>query len=703
MKTYFTLFLMIFFTAFAFSQPPEIKAIMAKQKADESLTEEEELLFENWLEEQVNGKEVKSSTPTKTNTSVTKTTSDCPRVNTSPIKIVELTKDTYIALSKGLMSSYGPKTGDLPKLKSLLESSSKTTDGSDVGAVLMLQGAGSASIYAIAFSAVNNPLDVLTANNLGIALKDRAEFTKALQVLKYADKLKPNTGLILCNLGWVYREMGDNLNAKIQFEKALSVSPKMTSPYLGLGLIAKCEGNFSKAEEYLRKALTDQYSSVGFAAYKKAKESQTSEQIKLEQSDPISDEKGEVGELNIPEMPISEKKEKMAAQKQIIENYQIKLNSRLQQLIVDYESTLSVVKKQQLYAYQQQENAIVFNRDFEKELMQIADITDLLFGPNSNYAHTISVSFNTMQSAFLKTGENALKIAQTNFDKQEKFMKQLDECGDNDACIEKVKAEIDEFTYELCVQQKGDIDTYFGITFKTYKSQYNALTQAVNDYYAFTNPIIEKIYSPSFNELQNIYRQLFVLSHEESIVSLVLGLPEQADEYNHLMCVEPKPQEDEEPEPNTSILPTQNANDCGVKNLNIPIGILTLTVTCDQVKILGGNGALKNLKRDSQKHEISVIGKSDNPFKIQSNQGDTIKNIEIISPEKTGMNGLEESNTKGRMAVEGGPEAFELAPLEPYVPEAFELAPLDPVGIAPLDPVAPEGTFELAPLEPVKK
>lgn len=671
---------MIFLSAFAFSQPPEIKAIMAKQKADESLTEEEELLFENWLEEQVNGKEVKSSTPTKTNTKVTNSASDCPKISSTSIKVVELTKDSYIALSKELMSSYGPKTGDLPKLKSLLESSGKPTDGADIGAVLMLQGTGSASIYATAYSALNNPLDLLSANNLGIALKDMGEYTKALQVLKYADKLKPNTGLILCNLGWVYREMGDNIQAKIQFEKALTASPKMTSPYLGLGLIAKCEGKFSKAEEYLRKALAGQYSSVGFAAYKKAKESQTPEENKMDQSEPISDEKGDVGELNIPEMPISEKKEKMAAQKQSLENYNIKLHSRFKQLIADYESTLSVVKKQQLNAYQQPENAIVFNRDFEKELMQIADITDLLFGPNSNYAQTVSGSFNTMQRAFSKTGENALKITQTNFDKQEKFMKRLDECGENDPCIEKVKAEIEEFIYEMCVQQKGDIDTYFATTFKTYKSQYSALTQAVNDYYAFTNPILEKIYSPSFNELQNIYRQLFVLSKEEPLVSLVLGLPEQADEYNHLKCVEPKPQEDEEPEPNTSILPTQNANDCPIKNLNIPLGILTLTLTCNQVKISGGNGVLKNLKRDSHKHETTLIGKSDNPFKIQSNHRDTVKDIEIISSEKTGMNGLEESNTKGRMAVEGGPESYELAPL----------APLDPVGIAPLDPIVPE-------------
>ena len=41
---------------------------------------------------------------------------------------------------------------------------------------------------------------------------------------------------------------------------------------------------------------------------------------------------------------------------------------------------------------------------------------------------------------------------------------------------------------------------------------------------------------------------------------------------------------------------------------------------------------------------------------------------------------------------------FDLAPLEP-LGEEIPLAPLDPVGIAPLDPVVPEGTLELTPIK----
>src|SRR5690606_5391446 len=99
----------------------------------------------------------------------------------------------------------------------------------------------SASVYAIAWSATQTPDDVLTANNLGVALKDMGEYSKAIRVLQYADRLKPDIGLILCNLGWAYREAGDNTNATLMFEKALRTAPKMSSPYLGLGLIAQCE------------------------------------------------------------------------------------------------------------------------------------------------------------------------------------------------------------------------------------------------------------------------------------------------------------------------------------------------------------------------------------------------------------------------------------------------------------------------------
>jgi hypothetical protein len=54
----------------------------------------------------------------------------------------------------------------LPEVKKILESAQKPTNGSDIGAIFMMEGAGSATIYCTAWSASINPEDLLTANNL---------------------------------------------------------------------------------------------------------------------------------------------------------------------------------------------------------------------------------------------------------------------------------------------------------------------------------------------------------------------------------------------------------------------------------------------------------------------------------------------------------------------------------------------------------
>jgi len=51
-------------------------------------------------------------------------------------------------------------------VKKILESAQKPTNGSDIGAIFMMEGAGSATIYCTAWSASINPEDLLTANNL---------------------------------------------------------------------------------------------------------------------------------------------------------------------------------------------------------------------------------------------------------------------------------------------------------------------------------------------------------------------------------------------------------------------------------------------------------------------------------------------------------------------------------------------------------
>ena len=682
MKYFLLLFLFLSLSIGSFAQPDEIKRIMAKQKSGEELTEQEEATFEKWIDDMA-AKAESQTNPAGAASKGGGKKADCPTLNTAPLKLTELTRDSYVALAKGLLAVYGPKTGDLPGLKSLLENSKKPTDGSDMAAMFTIAGAGSATIYATAWSATKKPDDILTANNLGVALKDMGEFTKALQVLKYADKLKPNIGLVICNLGWVYREMGRPVEAKLMFEKALKIAPEMTTPYLGLGLMAKCEGNFAKAEEYLRKALADNYSAVGFATYKQAKAAQPPKP-EGDQGKTLAQEKGDAGEVEVPEMPVFEEKEKTAQQKEQVTGYMARLDSRTQQLIDEYTAAVSVVRKQAERAAKDPDNAIVFRRDFAKELMQIEDVIDLLFGRNSNFAKAVDAGSKRLEQNG-KFIEKDLPAIQQHGDKsfrlQQELIKLLEEmiaCGNNEICQAKVQAKIDQNQYEaeqeayqMCLLNKGEMDNSYSATCKTYKEEYAAFKEAVSDYYAFSNPILEKIYSPSYNELQNLYRQLLVLTHEKAVVGIGSGLPDLAEKYNELKCVEPKPPDPPKPAPDDSKLPKKKEDDCPLgKGINQGFGAISFELDCEHVKLSGGEGILWSVSRDFTKHETKVgvgvgakaeygngnlTGEATIMVEVTVGHSDVIKNVELTSSVKAGLGGLIEGEIIGRASMQGGP------------------------------------------------
>jgi tetratricopeptide (TPR) repeat protein len=679
----------VFISLATYSQvtiPPDIKALLDKAKSGQEMTEEEEAKMEKWsedMEKQMDKKFNQQAETQKKSGNVTiNSNAQCPKKITLPV-LADLTREKYIQLAQSLMSVYGPKSGNLPELKSLLETSKKPTDGADMGAMFMVEGAGSASIYATAWSAAKKPDDILTANNLGVALKDVGEYAKSIQVLKYADKLKPNIGLIQCNLGWAYREAGDYASAKTFFNKALTCSPEMTSPYLGLGLMAKCEGNNLKAEEYLRKALAQRYSAVGIGAMKQARAANQSAGQNNGQQKPLS-EKGDAGNVKIPELPVFEEKSKMARQKEPLENYISHLDARMGQLLSDLKSTIEVIKKQQSRALQDPGNAIVFRRDFATEIMQFSDVTDLLFGQNSNYSQALKRGTALLEAngkniekdipAMMQFQEKTLRL----LDQQKRLIEQLIACGNNELCKKKVEAELDKVKYEMeqvefqvCKLSKGQMDMTCANSFKNYQLISSALKEAIPDYFAFTNPILQRIYSPSYNEFYNLYREALVLNHLKISAGFAANLPELAEQYNKLKCVEPEP-----PQPPVEakdpVLDKQKEKDCplGKDGIKGGIGALSFELSCEHVKLSGGEGVLWSVKRDFTKHETTIwggvgvkgeyghgniTGEATIGAEITIGQGDVIKNVAVTSSVKAGIGGLVEGEVSGRFAAEGGP------------------------------------------------
>jgi hypothetical protein len=160
--------------------------------------------------------------------------------------------------------------------------------------------------------------------------------------------------------------------------------------------------------------------------------------------------------------------------------------------------------------------------------MLFSDITELLFGENSNYGQALNQGAKIMENnsnlleqhmpTITQLMEQSLRLQED----LTALFKKLEACGDNEYCQKKVGAEIRQVQYQLdqvmfriCKEQKRDLESSFSAGCKNYTLVSNALKEAIPDYYAFTNPIIERMYAPSLNEYYNLYREMMTVIHLE--------------------------------------------------------------------------------------------------------------------------------------------------------------------------------------------
>jgi len=467
------------------------------------------------------------------------------------------------------------------------------------------------------------------------------------------------------------------------FERAAVLAPEMPSPQLGLGLLYECKGNHALALKYLRKALSECNSAVGIMAYQKAKEAQTESQSQ-EQDQPLASEKGQTDEFSIPELPAPENKSTMEQVGTSISEYYERLSSRTQTLLDQYKSLLKIVAQQNMRAQQDPDNSVLFTRDFSKELFMFGEVAALLLGENSNYGKALKEGTERAgQSAdiIMKDVPGLTQLAERNIrltSQLTELMRQEIACGDNDLCVSQVRAkmipvqaELDEVDYEICLLSKSELDINYTAVYKLYKKTTDTFKEAAYDFYAFTNPILGKIYAPSLNELLNTYRELILLTHAQNVAGLGMELPGTAEQYNQLKCVEPLPpdgtSEIKDPE-----IPKKEKSPCpfGEKGIGAGFGALSFELSCDHVKLSGGEGLLWSISRDFNKHETTFWGgvgvqgeygrgnidvEANIGVGVTVGQGDVIKDVAVTSSVKAGLGGLVEGELSGRLATQGGP------------------------------------------------
>lgn len=621
-------------------------------------------------------------------------TGQCPRQQGKTFREEEITADQYLTLVRELMTEYGDKLGSkLTQVRQMLQESAKPTDGADMAAIFHMSGWGAAAIYSAAWSADKAPQDILTANTLGVALKDMQEYTASLRVLNYADKLRPGIPVVIINKGWTCYEMGDPVSAQELFNRALRINPDLTSPHLGLGLIAECAGDHFTAMKHLRIALADNFSAAGFAAYRQAKAASDAgnEGSSGEQETTPRDNSNEGG-IQLPDLQVSGHPEGMMQMKTPIEQFMNGLDRRISRLTNDLLSVSSTVRSQAAKAHANPDGALVFSRDYANELMMLDDVTGLLFGPNSNFGMAVTTGINdcdrTMESVEDNLGtinqdmEKHLRLTDEKNRILEECIKKIEACGSNESCAKKVEAEakaaidpidveLEQLNYRICKNTKRGTDMTIGCQSKYYTKANKAFRQAVYDYYAFTDPILERIYSPSYNEMLNLQREIRVLSYQKALAGTALGIAASSEGYKSMECVEPQPEtppkEVKEPE-----LPKKKEKPCplgdGIKG---GFGGFSAELTCDHVTISGGKGLLGSVTRDFNAHQTkiwvgagvkgeyasgNVVGEATIGAEFVVGENSTIEDIALTSSVKTSLGDLVEVEVSGRISVEGGPQ-----------------------------------------------
>jgi len=137
-------------------------------------------------------------------------------------------------------------------------------------AVLLMQKKPNASIYAAIKTAMLNPDDVVSQDNLAVILHQTGYPHISLPILLFLLQ-QNNYSIIQNNIAQDYLSLGDKENAKKYFIGCLQIDPNHCDANCGMGLILSEEGNISEATPYIIKSLKNGYTTTADEVVKKHK------------------------------------------------------------------------------------------------------------------------------------------------------------------------------------------------------------------------------------------------------------------------------------------------------------------------------------------------------------------------------------------------------------------------------------------------
>jgi Flp pilus assembly protein TadD len=603
--------------------PPDVQAIMNKLSSGGTPTPQEQQRLQQWGQSMANSMSSSGSqtggasqSPGSFGTSNPLVSSPqgsapggkisftqlCPKPSSAALPSTAPTAAEYLALVKTLASRYGAKL-DLQTRMAL--DSGVTQAGANAGslpALLVPAGAINEAVYAGAVAAQRNPLDVNAANNLGVSLDQAADYPDAARVLLYLTSLRPQSPLAAVNLAWVDFNAGSSAAAKKQFVHAQSLGPDMAAPEEGQGLIAGCQGDMASAKTLLGSSLKKGYSTAGAVGFMAAQQAQPSSATDAGWSPPESEPPPNADSM-IPDLKVPE-------QLQYSPDYAATLTQLLQHSqsrFVDLESQLMAAGQRvtalNQRARQQGDSVINLPLTFEAELFEFKEVVNLSYYARFRNVDQVNKEITQAMNANLDTS-----VATVNGDVQQLLAldEQMRACGLDDACLGKVMQQIDQLNYQMCLHSKQGIDAMYPPRYKLWKTQWDDFRPASADLYAFTDPILKKVWVPALYDFLSLQRETTVYSLYTPLAGGAAGLVKMGDAYKDMKCVPPPPKQTEE-QAAPPDLPKEKPPDCPLGN-GIGFGLLVVSVHlgCDSASIEGGEALKFKASRSFSTHSTTL-------------------------------------------------------------------------------------------------
>jgi Flp pilus assembly protein TadD len=526
----------------------------------------------------------------------------CPKPSSSALPSTAPTAAEYLALVKTLASRYGAKL-DLQTRMAL--DSGVTQAGANAGslpALLVPAGAINEAVYAGAVAAQRNPLDVNAANNLGVSLDQAADYPDAARVLLYLTSLRPQSPLAAVNLAWVDFNAGSSAAAKKQFVRAQGLGSDMAAPEEGQGLIAGCQGDMASAKTLLGSSLKKGYSTAGAVGFMAAQQAQPSSATDAgwtpPESEPPPNADSMIPDLKVPEQ-LQYSPDYAAALTQLLQHSQSRFVDLENQMMAAGQRVAAINRR-----FQQQGNSVInLPLTFEAELFEFKEVVNL-----SYYARFRNMDQVTKQVTPAMNANPQTSATTLNGDVQQLFAldEQMRACGGDDACLGKVEQQIDQVSYQMCLHSKQGMDAMYPPLYKLWKTQWDDFRPASADLYAFTDPILKKVWVPALYDFLSLQRETTVYSLYTPLSGTAAGLVKMGDTYKDMKCVPPPPKETEE-EANPPNLPKEAPPECPLGN-GIDFGLLVVSVHlgCDSASIEGGEALKFKASRNFATHSTTL-------------------------------------------------------------------------------------------------